>query len=56
MQGELAALAVLGVVLQSVYIEFRLQINTPKNHRHSRPLVKGGGFSQEKPEGLTLAQ
>ena len=39
---------------QSVFIKFRLQINTPKNPQLCRPLVKGGGFSQEKPEGLTL--
>ena len=36
-----------------VYIEFRLQINTPKNHRHSRPLVKGGGF-RKKTGGIDL--
>ena len=54
MQGELAAIADWGVVLRFVYIKFRLQINTPKSPQFCRPCVKGGGFSLEKPEGLTF--
>ena len=36
-----------------VYIEFRLQINTPKNPQLCRPLVKGGGF-RKKTGGIVL--
>ena len=41
---------------QPVYIEFRQQINISKNPQPCRPLVKGGGFSLEKLEGLTLVR
>ena len=53
MQGKLAALADWGVVLQSVYIEFRLQITTPKI-RNFASLVQREVVFARKPDGLTL--
>ena len=67
MQGELAALADWGVVLQVVYIlssyqkgvcyrfYFKLwqQSNNPKIPQFCRPCVKGGGF-RKKTGGIDL--
>ena len=55
-QGELAALAVWGVVLQIVYIKFLLQIIAPKITDTASLVQREVVFLGEKPEGLTLIQ
>ena len=59
MQGELAALAVWGVVKQLVYSKFRLQITAPKIHNFASLVPMGHNMQREvvflgKSEGLTL--